>query len=63
MSQDGFDLVTGAWTPQKNPVTAASLIADTRPLITRAVCVTLIDRQSLTLPFVRCLTSYPSLFS
>ncbi|OJA20427.1 hypothetical protein AZE42_09470 [Rhizopogon vesiculosus] len=35
--QDGFDLVTGAWTPQKNPVTAATLIADTRPLITRSV--------------------------
>ncbi|KAG1885664.1 SacI homology domain-containing protein [Suillus subluteus] len=35
--QDGFDLVTGAWTPQKNPVTASSLIADTRPLTIRSV--------------------------
>ncbi|KAG9314554.1 putative phosphoinositide phosphatase [Chiua virens] len=35
--QDGFDLVTGAWTPQKNPITAVSLLADTRPLVIRSV--------------------------
>lgn len=35
--QDGFDLVTGAWTPRKNPITAISLLADTRPLAIRAV--------------------------
>ncbi|KAI6005178.1 SacI homology domain-containing protein [Pisolithus orientalis] len=35
--QDGFDLVTGAWTPRKNPITAVSLLADTRPLIIRSV--------------------------
>ncbi|KAL4068253.1 SacI homology domain-containing protein [Scleroderma yunnanense] len=35
--QDGFDLVTGAWTPRKNPITAASLLADSRPLIIRSV--------------------------
>lgn len=35
--QDGIDLVTGAWTPQKNPVTASSLVADTRPLTIRSV--------------------------
>lgn len=35
--QDGFDLVTGAWSPRKNPITAASLLADSRPLIVRSV--------------------------
>lgn len=35
--QDGFDLVTGAWTPRKNPITAISLLADTRPLVIRSV--------------------------
>ncbi|KIJ68632.1 hypothetical protein HYDPIDRAFT_24893 [Hydnomerulius pinastri MD-312] len=35
--QDGFDLVTGAWTPRKNPITAVSLLADSRPLVIRSV--------------------------
>ena len=35
--QDGFDLVTGAWTPRKNPITSISLLADTRPLTIRSV--------------------------
>ncbi|KIM67102.1 hypothetical protein SCLCIDRAFT_1210582 [Scleroderma citrinum Foug A] len=35
--QDAFDLVTGAWTPRKNPITAASLLADSRTLIIRSV--------------------------
>jgi hypothetical protein len=35
--QDGFDLVTGAWTPRKNPITTVSLLADTRPLIIRSL--------------------------
>ncbi|KAH7883796.1 SacI homology domain-containing protein [Phlebopus sp. FC_14] len=35
--QDGFDLVTGAWTPRENPITATSLLADSRPLIVRSV--------------------------
>ncbi|KAF8446152.1 SacI homology domain-containing protein [Boletus edulis BED1] len=35
--QDGFDLVTGAWTPRNNPITAISLLADTRPLVVRSV--------------------------
>ncbi|KAG1716326.1 hypothetical protein ID866_810 [Astraeus odoratus] len=34
--QDGFDLVTGAWTPRKNPITAVSLLADSRPLTIRS---------------------------
>lgn len=45
--QDGFDLVTGAWTPRKNPITTISLLADTRPLVIRSVsCL--------------CLGKYPS---
>lgn len=35
--QDGFDLVTGAWTPRGNPISTVSLLADTRPLVTRSV--------------------------
>ncbi|KIK96513.1 hypothetical protein PAXRUDRAFT_825876 [Paxillus rubicundulus Ve08.2h10] len=35
--QDGFDLLTGAWTPRKNPITAVSLLADSRPLVVRSV--------------------------
>lgn len=35
--QDGFDLVTGAWSPRRNPITTVSLLADTRPLVIRSV--------------------------
>lgn len=35
--QDGFDLVTGAWIPRKNPSLALHLITDSRPLVTRSV--------------------------
>ncbi|KAF9481724.1 inositol/phosphatidylinositol phosphatase [Pholiota conissans] len=35
--QDGFDLVTGAWVPRKNPSASLFLIADARPLITRSM--------------------------
>ncbi|KAI9572765.1 SacI homology domain-containing protein [Boletus coccyginus] len=35
--QDGFDLVTGSWTPRKSPITAISLLADTRPLVIRSI--------------------------
>ncbi|KAF6766085.1 inositol/phosphatidylinositol phosphatase [Ephemerocybe angulata] len=38
--QDAFDLVTGAWIPRKNPATALFLVADTRPLIIRAMPAT-----------------------
>jgi len=35
--QDAYDLMTGAWVPRKGPSSALFLIADTRPLILRAV--------------------------
>jgi len=35
--QDGFDLVTGAWVPRKNPSFSLFLINDPRPLITRSM--------------------------
>ncbi|KAF4605523.1 hypothetical protein EYR40_004309 [Pleurotus pulmonarius] len=37
--QDGFDLVTGAWIPRKNPSLALHLITDSRPLVTRSMPV------------------------
>lgn len=41
--QDAFDLVTGAWTPRKNPITAASLLADSRTLIIRSVRILFLE--------------------
>ncbi|KAI0308011.1 SacI homology domain-containing protein [Multifurca ochricompacta] len=35
--QDAYDLMTGAWIPRKGPSSALFLIAETRPLILRAV--------------------------
>lgn len=35
--QDGFDLMTGAYIPRKNPMSALFLITDPRPLVTRAM--------------------------
>jgi hypothetical protein len=35
--QDAYDLMTGAWVPRKGPSSALFLIADTRPLVLRAV--------------------------
>jgi len=35
--QDAYDLMTGAWIPRKGPSSALFLIADTRPLVLRAV--------------------------
>ncbi|KAF8807270.1 inositol/phosphatidylinositol phosphatase [Phlegmacium glaucopus] len=35
--QDGFDLVTGAWVPRRNPSASLFLITDARPLITRSM--------------------------
>jgi len=35
--KDAYDLMTGAWVPRKGPSSALFLIADTRPLILRAV--------------------------
>jgi len=35
--QDGFDLVTGVWSPRKNLITTVSLLADTRPLVIRSL--------------------------
>lgn len=35
--QDAYDLMTGAWVPRKGPSSTLFLIADTRPLILRAV--------------------------
>jgi hypothetical protein len=36
--KDAYDLITGAWVPRKGPSSALFLIADTRPLVLRAVC-------------------------
>jgi hypothetical protein len=36
--KDAYDLMTGAWVPRKGPASALFVIADTRPLILRAVC-------------------------
>ncbi|TFK30399.1 inositol/phosphatidylinositol phosphatase [Coprinopsis marcescibilis] len=35
--QDGFDLVTGAWVPRKNPAASMALVLDHRPLIIRSM--------------------------
>lgn len=35
--KDAYDLMTGAWIPRKGPSSALFLIADTRPLVLRAV--------------------------
>lgn len=35
--KDAYDLMTGAWVPRKGPSSSLFLIADTRPLILRAV--------------------------
>ncbi|KAF5375170.1 hypothetical protein D9758_000048 [Tetrapyrgos nigripes] len=35
--QDGFDLITGNWTPSSNPSAALSLVTDSRSIILRAM--------------------------
>ena len=35
--QDGFDLMTGVWTPRRGTSSAMALIVDRRPLFVRSV--------------------------